>query len=34
METELLDNISTVKARNQIFGPVPSIEEILDPIKE
>jgi hypothetical protein len=34
VETELLDNIFTLKAQNCIFGPVPSIEEILDPIEE
>lgn len=34
VEAELLDNISALKARNRIFGPMPSIDEILDPIEE
>jgi len=34
VEADLMDTILELKSRNRIFGPAPSINDILDPIEE
>ena len=34
VEGELMKDISDLKARNRIFGPIPSVDDILDPLEE
>lgn len=34
VEGELMKDISDLKARNRIFGPIPSVDDILNPLEE